>query len=275
MAKNPTWFESNAAGEAYACLNKIFAGEFIAQEMYGTALAQAEGVRETMKNADMLSFYYEMESVIIESLCCSIFKGVLKDPMRKEEVKALMDDLKKVQEATSSIRSYCDKFVEELNRLYETYFLKQTKKLQAPPDLLLPLEFASYFFKSLSTLLLKSLGPPKWSKIDVPEGKKLLLETIVEHSRLFKIGSILLLAVHYLRLRIRMIKAQPDEKMDDKFSVIPLSNDEYYSVNLNKKILIIGRMHSMQSKQGVDSRYRGNLRKDKRDRQEATTIICY
>jgi len=182
---------------------------------------------------ETLAFCFEMESVIVESLCNRIFQIGLCDHLEKEETKEMLITLKEVQAATKFSQTYCDKFVDELNRLYETYFLRHTTnhKLNTSSDLLLPLEFSSFFFKSLTTHLLNTICEPKWSVIKIIETNKILLESAVNHKRLFMISSILNLAVHYLRLRIRIVKSLPDDK-NEKFDVIPLSIEEYFAVFL-------------------------------------------
>ncbi len=234
LASDSSWFEENKASDAYSCLEKITRGEPVSVPLYKAALQQAISIRSRVEDIATLAFCYELQSTIVNAVCGELFAETMWKAENKEAMKERLALLKDVRTDLEQSQERSDKFAEELNNMYETYFWKpqqnqKDKPAKMQPNILLPLEFSSYFFKSLSTLLLQSFKPLKWAAVTIEDRKKPLVDMCVEHQRLFTISSMLMLAIFYLRLRIKLVKPQADIR-SDKFALIPLSGSEYYAV---------------------------------------------
>jgi len=236
LAKAPNWFEDNKAADALLCFDKINKNEYISSMLYRTALQQTINIRARVEDIETLSFCYELHSIIVESICKRLFKLVTMGPEKREEVKDYLALLGELRTDTQASQETCDTFSAELNELYEAHFSKPInlkEKVEPSADLLLPLEFSSYFLKSLSTQLLQTLKPMKWSGVTFEERKKPIIEACFEQQQLFKISALLMLAVFYLRLRIRVVRSAAEPKAEG-FSLIPLNVSELSAVSVGQ-----------------------------------------
>ncbi len=235
LAKAPHWFEDNKAADALLCLQKISRNERVDVPLYRAALQQAISLRPVVSDLETLAFCYEVQSTIVESLCNCVVRLALAEPENRAAVKEGLLLLKDVRADIQASQEYCDKFAEEVNTMYEAYFSSaQNQKEKPAPGQLLPLEFASFFFKSLSAMLLRAFKPVNWSAVAIEAGRRPPVEMCVEHLRLFTISAMLMLAVFYLRLRIRKVKSSA-EGLSGKFALIPLTESEYSSVTAVKR----------------------------------------
>ena len=174
------------------CLNRIEENKHIEAKLYRISMMQAMRLREEHKNFT-LSFL--IQSIIVSSLCGKVFEGVLNKTINN--VKEYKDNLKEINNEIQFNNEHCRKFMEQLNALYERYNQVDSK------DAVLSIEFAAYFFRSLSTFLLKKLNTNKKLALEEYNERIPLLESCVQLKNTFMMSSIMMVAINYLEARVK------------------------------------------------------------------------
>lgn len=207
LQENPGWFEDNQCRNVSRCLEKIESKGSIHPELYRTAILEAANSKREQKNIENFTLYSLIEASIVDSLCVNLFNRLLNGTINREEIKEHRTSLKEVEDEIQNNNDRCNKFIEQANNLYERCSQKQMSRgtFDSASEGLKPIEFAAFFFKSLSTQLLGSMNPNKWTVPETLKEKMPLLESCVELRKLFMIGSILVIATFYLQTRMKSL----------------------------------------------------------------------
>lgn len=206
--------------EIFMCLQKIQANEFIDSGLYRVAMTNAKRFREEQKEFEVFNLSYLIQSTIVDSLCGRIFNGALNDTMEKKEIKEYEDNLKAIKNEIQLNNEYCSKFIEQLSVQYE--------KLNAKGSVL-SIEFAAFFFKSLTTLLVNELDASGKVGSEELNEKIPLLESCVELRRTFVVSCIMMIAIRYLQTRT---KTYCNDSTD--CSIAPPRYEDLHAVRLLK-----------------------------------------
>eukprot|EP00826_Nyctotherus_ovalis_P046558 TRINITY_DN5275_c0_g3_i2.p1 TRINITY_DN5275_c0_g3~~TRINITY_DN5275_c0_g3_i2.p1 ORF type:complete len:296 (-),score=63.62 TRINITY_DN5275_c0_g3_i2:109-996(-) len=202
------WITSNIQGEsreelkeAIRCLEKMEEKEIIEPELYKAAMVDAARFREEQKDYELFTLSYLIESSIANSLCGRLFDGALNESMEKEEIKEYKDVLKAIKDEIQFNTDFSNKFMEQINALYERH--SHPSNPRETPTSLYSIEFAAYFFKSLSTLFADELNAHGKLGLEGSNERAPLLEGCVELRRVFVMSCVMMVAVRYLQVQIK------------------------------------------------------------------------
>lgn len=187
--------------EAIRCLEKMEGKEVVEPELYKAAMADAARFREVQKDYELFTLSYLIESSVANSLCGRLFDAALNESMEKEEIKKYKGVLKAIKDEVQFNAEFCNKFMEQLNVLYERH--SHSSNPREAPGTLHSIEFAAYFFKSLSTLFADELSTRGKLGLEGMNERAPLLEGCVELRRVFVMSCVMVVAVHHLQVLVK------------------------------------------------------------------------